>query len=283
MLAVAIGARTASAQAPVVPATTVAAQPDDQSTVDPKDGEDKPKVEKPRVEAPKEPKVEAPKVEKPKVEAPKVEKSGKPGDGKPKPVKAEPKPQSVRPKQAQPKPAKPKPSPQPKPARPKSAQAGAPSAQPNEPGPEPQVDVAKTVSPTPKAARPVAASSVRHATTRRHPAPKESRKATNRPAIAASPERSATEPAGSGRHSADAASATSGPVAVTPILARRAASDGAAAANASPDRQQPGVLTLDASRPGDNAALLLAIVFTAGVAFLFGRAVRRGPGPGARR
>jgi len=261
MLAVAIGAGTAFAQAPIVPATTVAGQPDDQSKADAKDGEDKPKVEK----------------------------SGKPTDDKAKPEKPQPappkpaKPQPEMPKQAQPKQAQPKPTPQPKPAQPKSAEAGAPSAQPNEPGPEPQVDAAKSASPRPKPAPRVAAPRIGHGTTGGRPAPKESRKAARRPAGAASPERSGTEPAGSGRDSADATSATSHPVAATPILAPRLASAGAAEASASLDRQQPRVLILDARQPGFDATLLLAIVLTAGVAFLFGREVRRRPAAGSRR
>ena len=278
MLAVAIGAGPAFAEAPVVPATTVAAQPDDQSKVDPKDGEDKPKVEEPKVEKPD---VEAPKVAKSDVEEPKLETSGKPRDDKAKPEKpksAPPKPQPETPKQAQPKPAKPKPTPQPKPAQPKSAQAGAPSVQPNEPGPEPQVDAAKSVSPRPKAAPRVAASRIRHGTTRGRPAPKESRKAARRPAGAVSPERSGTEPAGSGRDSADATSATSHPVAATPTLAPRLASHGAAA-SASLDRHRPRVLILDAHRPSFHATPLLAIVLNGR-----GLPVRtRGSAPAGRR
>ena len=290
MLAVAIGAGTAFAQEPVVPATTVAAQPDDQSKVDPK-----PKVDKPNVEAPD---ADAPKVAKSDVEEPKPERSGKPRDdkaGPEQPKPGPPKPQPETPKQAQPKPAKPKPqpetpkpakpkpTPQPKPAQPNSAKAGAPSALPNEPGPEPRVDAAKSVSPRPKAARRVAASRIRHGATRGRPAPKESRKTARRPAGTASRERSGTEPAGSGRYSADATSATSHPVAATPILAPRLASDGAAGASASLDRQQPRALILDARQSGYNATLLLAIVLTAGVAFLFGRGVRRRPAAGSQR
>jgi hypothetical protein len=297
MLAVTIGAGTAFAQAPVVPATTVAAHSDDQPKVDPKDGEDKPKVDKPNVEVPdvEVPDVDAPKIEKSDVEAPKLEESGKathdkansekpkPAPPKPKPAQPKAKPQPETPKQAQPKPVKPKSTPQPNPAQPKSAQAGAPSAQPSEPGPEPQVDAAKSVSPRPKATPRVAASTVRHATTRGHPAPNESRKPARRPAGAPSPERSATELAGSGRDSADATSATGHPLAATPILAPRLASDGAAAVTSSLDSQQPRVLILDARQSGYNATLLLAIVLTAGVAFLFGRGVRRRPAAESRR
>lgn len=247
-LAVAIGAGTAFAQAPVVPATTVADQSD--------------------VEVPEVPNVvvnvEVPNVEVPNVEPPKLEKSGKPGDGSAKP-------------------AKPKPTPQPKPAQPKSAEAGAPpSAPPSEPGPEPQVGTAaKSVSPRRKAAPRVAASKTRHGTTPGRPAPTESRTAARRPAGAASAERSATERAGSGRESADATSASSHRVAATPLPAARPASDGAAA-GASLARQQPRVLILDAREPG-NATMLLALVLTASVAFLLGREARRRPPSGSQR
>jgi hypothetical protein len=286
MLAVTIGAGTAFAQAPVVPATTVAAHSGDQPKVDPKDGEDKPKVDKPNVAVPD---VEAPKLEKSDVEAPKLDESGKaPHDKansekpKPAPPKPKPTPQPETPKQAQPKPAKPKPA-KPKPTQPGSAQAGAPSAQPNEPGPQPQVDAAKSASPRPKATPRVAASRIRHGTTRERPAPKGSRKGARRPAEAPSPERSATDLAGSGRDSADATSATAHPLAATPILAPRLASDGVAAASPSLDSQQPRVLILDARQSGYNATLLLAVVLTAGVAFLFGREVRRRPAAEPRR
>jgi hypothetical protein len=307
MLAVTIGPGTAFAQAPVVPATTVAAHSDDQPKVDPKDGEDKPQVDKPNAKVPD---VEAPKVEKSDVEAPKAEESGKathdkansekPKPAPPKPKPASPKPQAETPKpkpasptpkpqaetpKPKPKPAspKPKPTPQPEPAQPKSAQAGAPSAQPNEPGPEPHVDAAKRVSPRPKAAPRVAPSRIRHGTTRGRPAPNESGKAARRPAGAPSPERSVTELAGSGRDSADAPSATGHPLAATPILAPRLASDGAGAASSSLDSQQPRVLILDARQSGYNTTLLLAIVLTAGVAFLFGRGVRPRPAAESRR
>ena len=292
MLAVTIGAGTAFAQAPVVPATTVTAHADDQPKVDANDGEEKPPVDKPNVEVPD---VEAPKVEKSDVEAPKLEESSKathdkanpekpkPAPPKPKPAPPKPKPQPETPKQAQPKPANPKPISQPKPAQPKSAQAGAPSAQPNEPGPEPQVDAAKSVSPRPKAAPRVPASRIRPGTTRRGPATKDSQKAARRSAGAPSPERSATEPGRTGRDSADATTATDHPLAATPILAPRLASDGAVAASSSLDRQQPRVLILDARQSGYNATLLLAIVLTAGVAFLFGRGVRPRPAVESQR
>jgi hypothetical protein len=303
MLAVAaIGAGTAFAQTTVVSATTIAAQPDGQSNVDPRGGEDKPKAEKPSVEAPKaeKPSVEAPKTEKPSVEAPKTEKPSveAPKTEKPKPEKSKPAPAKPTAESPMPTPGTPMPTPespkstpespnpaQPKAAQPKRAQAGAPSAQPNEPVPEPQVDVAKPVSPRHKAAASVPASGVRQFTTTRDPAANQNRKAARRRASAASPERSGTSFATSGGDSADANPAASGPPAVTPRRAPRLASDGVAeGAAASLDRQQPRVL-IAGGPPGYNVLtpLLLAILFAAGVGYLVGREVRRARGLGARR
>jgi hypothetical protein len=260
MLAVAIGAGTAFAQAPVVPATTVVRQSD----VDvPEVPNVEVNVEVPNVEvnvdvSNVEVNVEVPNVEV-NVAAPNLEKSGKAGDGKAKPA-----------------------NPKPKPAQPKSAEAAAPpSAPPSEPGPAPQVDTAKSVSPRMKAAPRVAAPKIRHGTTPRRPARNESRTTARRPAGAASAERSATERAGSGRESADATPVSSHRVAATPRPAPRLASEGAAA-GASLARQQPRVLILDAREPGD-ATMLLALVLTAGVAFLLGREARRWPAAGTRR
>jgi hypothetical protein len=265
MLAASIGAGTTFAQAPVMPATTVA----DQSDVEvPEVPNVEVNVEVPNVEV----NVVVPNVEvnvvvpnvEVNVEVPNVEKSGKPGDGNATP-------------------AKPKPTPQPKPAQPKSAEASAPpSAPPSEPGPEPQIDAAaKSVPPRPKAAPRVAAPQIRHGTTPGRPAPKESGTAARRPAAAASAERSATERAGSGRESADATPASSHRVAATPLPAPRLASEGAAA-GASLARQQPRVFILDAREPG-NATMLLALALTASVAFLLGREARRRPATGSRR
>jgi hypothetical protein len=253
-LAVALGAGTAFAQAPVVPATTVA----DQSDVE---VPEVPDVEVPEVEVNVEvPNVEV-NVEVPKVDAPKLEKSGKPRGTKAKPAK---------------------PTPQPKPAQPTGADAGAPSsAPPSEPRPEPQLDAAKSVSPRPKASPRVAASRIGHGTTGGRPTPEQSRKAARRPADAASAERSATRRAGSGRESADATSASRHRLAAKPLPAPRLASDGAAA-GASLDRQPPRVLILDAREPG-NVTMLLALVLTASVAFLLGREVRRRPAAGSQR
>ena len=264
LLAVAIGAGTAFAQAPVVPVTTVVRQSD----VDvPEVPNVEVNVEVPNVEV----NVEVPNVEvnvevpnvEVNVEAPKLEKSGKAGDGKAKPA-----------------------NPKPKPAQPKSAEAGAPpSVPPSGPGPAPQVDTAaKSVSPRMKAAPRVAAPKIRHGTTPgrpARPARNERRTAARRPAGAAGAERSATERVGSGRESADVTSVSRHRVAAPPRPAPRLASEGAAA-GASLARQQPRVLILDAREPGD-ATMLLALVLTAGVAFLLGREARRWPAAGSRR
>jgi hypothetical protein len=275
MLAVSIGAGSAYAQAPVVPPTTGAEPQGDQSNGGPQGGEDKPKAEAPKAEAPK---AEAPKAEAPKAEAPKLEKPGKPKEAKAETAKpASPKPQPETPKQAQPKA-----TPEPKAAQPKSVQAVAPSAQPAEPGPEPRVAAAKSVSRSPKAASRVAAPRITHAVTKGRAAPKKSPKAASRPAAAAGPARSGTESAGSGRYRTGAPSGNSHAVAATAILAPRVASDGVAAASASLDRQQPRVLMLDVRQSG-NATLLLAFALTAGVAFLLGRQARRRPATVSRR
>jgi hypothetical protein len=290
LTAAVIGAGTAFAQTSVVPATTIAEQPDDQSKVDPKDGEAPkaekpevaapkaekpevaaPKAEKPKVAAPKaqKPEVAAPKAEKPEVAAPKAEKLGKPREEKPAPESRKP---------AQPTPAQPK-------AEPKRAQAGAPSVQTTAPGPEPPGDVAKPVSPRPKLAVSVAASGIGQVTTSRGPAGKQNRTAARRRANAARPEQSATSSASSGGESADAASAASGPAAVGPTRAPRVASNGVAAEAGAPlDALRPRESILGAA-PGYNVVtpLLLAIMYAAGVGYLLRRELRRGLGFRARR
>jgi len=295
LTAAVIGAGTAFAQTSVVPATTIAEQPDDQSKVDPKDGEAPkaekpevaapkaekpevaaPKAEKPKVAAPKaqKPEVAAPKAEKPEVAAPKAEKLGKPREEKPAPESRKP----AQPTPAQPTPAQPK-------AEPKRAQAGAPSVQTTAPGPEPPGDVAKPVSPRPKLAVSVAASGIGQVTTSRGPAGKQNRTAARRRANAARPEQSATSSASSGGESADAASAASGPAAVGPTRAPRVASNGVAAEAGAPlDALRPRESILGAA-PGYNVVtpLLLAIVYAAGVGYLLRRELRRGLGFRARR
>ena len=155
-----------------------------------------------------------------------------------------------------------------------SVQAVAPSAQRSEPGPEPRVAAAKSVSPSPKTASRMAAPRITHAATKGRAAPKTSPKAPSRPAAAAGPALSGTESAGSGRDRTGALFGNSHPVAATLILAPRVASAGVAAESASLDRQQPGALIPDARQSG-NATLLLALALAfalgAGVPFMFGR------------
>jgi hypothetical protein len=320
MLAVAVlGAGPAFAQTPVVPATTVAGQPDDPSKLDPNHGEDKPKAEKPdaaapkaakpeaeapkaeapkaakpEVEAPKAeapkaeppkaeaPKAEAPKAEKPKTEAPKAEKPNAEAPKADKPVE----PRGDKPDPEKSTPAAPKPTTEsPSPPQPKPNLAGPTSAQPNEPGREPQVDRAKPVSPEPKAAPFVAAPPVRHITTTRSPAAERIRTAARGPASDAGGELSGTSSARSGGDSADATPVASGPAAVAPRRARLPGSARVATgAAASLDRQQPRGLILGGP-PRDNVVtpLLLAILYAAGVACLIRREVRRRVALGTRR
>jgi hypothetical protein len=232
VLAVAlIGAGTAVAQTPVVPATTSA----------PPEAE-KPKPEEPKVEEPKveEPKVEEPKAEEPKAEEPKAE---EPKADKPKPEK----PTVQEPKAEEPM-ATPK---RPRPAEPKRSQANTPRAQPNEPAPEPQVEVATTVSPTPTAAPSFAASG----------------------ATTASPQPLETDSAGRDANR---------PATVVPIRGSRLASDEVTEAAVVPiDRQSGRVLALD-SLPRYNVAPLLltvflAVVFAIGLGYHIRRDLRGSP------
>jgi hypothetical protein len=261
VLAVAvIGAGTAFGQTPVVPEPTVAAQPGDKPKAD-KPKAEEPKAEEPKAEEPKaeEPKAEKPKAEKPKAEEPKAEepKAEKPKAEKPKPTPERPKP--AQPTTERPKPAQPTPQ-TPKPAQPSSAQANAPSGQPNEPAPEPQLETTTTVSPRPKTAPTLAASG----------------------SSPTSPEPLGTDSASSGGDSADAIPVASRPAAVVPRRERRLAKDDVTAAAAtSVDRQQPRHLTLDAP-VGYNVpllllALLLAIAFAAGLGYHIRRELRGPP------
>ena len=251
--------RDGFAQTPVVPVTTVAGQPHNQSKLDLNDGEDKPKADKPNAEPPKadkpnaeppkadkpnaelpkadkpnaeKPKADRPNAEKPDAEAPKADKPGTPRGDKPNPEKFEP---------AEPKPT----TESPNPAQPKRALPGATRAQPNEPGSEPQVDVAKPVSPRPKAAPFVAASPVRHVITAQSPAAERNRTAARRSASAASREWGTSSARSPGGDSADATPVASGPAAVAPRRAPHLASARVAAGGAAPlDRRQPRGLIL---------------------------------------
>jgi hypothetical protein len=247
VLAVAlIGAGTAVAQTPVVPATT-SAPPEAEKPKPEKPKVEEPKVEEPKVEEPKaeepkpeEPKAEEPKAEEPKAEEPKVE---EPKADKPKPEK----PTVQEPKAEEPV-ATPK---RPRPAEPKRSQANTPRAQPNEPAPEPQVEVATTVSPTPTAAPSFAASG----------------------ATTASPQPLETDSAGRDANR---------PATVVPIRGSRLASDEVTEAAVVPiDRQSGRVLALD-SLPRYNVAPLLltvflAVVFAIGLGYHIRRDLRGSP------
>jgi hypothetical protein len=247
VLAVAlIGAGTAVAQTPVVPATT-SAPPEAEKPKPEKPTPEKPKVEEPKVEEPKveEPKAEEPKAEEPKAEEPKAEepKAEEPKADKPKPEK----PTVQEPKAEEPV-ATPK---RPRPAEPKRSQANTPRAQPNEPAPEPQVEVATTVSPTPTAAPSFAASG----------------------ATTASPQPLETDSAGRDANR---------PATVVPIRGSRLASDEVTEAAVVPiDRQSGRVLALD-SLPRYNVAPLLltvflAVVFAIGLGYHIRRDLRGSP------
>jgi hypothetical protein len=110
----------------------------------------------------------------------------------------------------------------------------------------------------------------------------ENDKTARRRAGASRPEPSGTQPTASRSELAAATSATSDPPAVTPSLAPVLASEGTAAADASLDRQQPRVLILEARQSGYNAAMLLAIVLAAALAFMVGREFRRAVEPARR-
>jgi hypothetical protein len=247
VLAVAlIGAGTAVAQTPVVPATT-SAPPEAEKPKPEKPKAEEPKPEEPKVEEPKaeEPKVEEPKAEEPKAEEPKAEepKVEEPKADKPKPEK----PTVQEPKAEEPV-ATPK---RPRPAQPKRSQANTPRAQPNEPAPEPQVEVATTVSPTPTAAPSFAASG----------------------ATTASPQPLETDSAGRDANR---------PATVVPIRGSRLASDEVTEAAVVPiDRQSGRVLALD-SLPRYNVAPLLltvflAVVFAIGLGYHIRRDLRGSP------
>jgi hypothetical protein len=281
-----IGAGTAFAQTPVVPATAVAPSSADKPNADePK--ADKPKAEEPKADKPKaeEPKPDKPKAEEPKADKPKAEepKADKPKPDKPKPDKPKPdKPKPDKPKAEEPKPEEPKaeepkaeqPTAEqptvtpnvPKSAQPQPAQANAPSAQPNEPAPEAHVEVTMTVSPSSRTVASLAASG----------------------ASAASPEPLGTDSASSGGDSADAIPVAGGPAAVVPRREPRVANDDVTAAAAVPvNRQQPRLQTLD-SRPGYNVqlllpTLLLAIVFAVGLGYHIRRELRGSPSTAALR
>jgi hypothetical protein len=245
VLAVAvIGAGTAFAQTPVVPATTVGPPSDDKSEAE------KPKAEKPKAEKPK---PEKPKAEKPKADKPEPEKPT-----------AQP-PTAQQPTAQQPTAQQPAAPPKsPRPAQPKRIQSNAPSAQPNEPAPKPQV--ATTVSPRPKSVPSLPAAG----------------------ASTASPDPLRTDSARSGGDSADARPVASRPTGGAPRREPRVANDGVAAAAAiRVDRQQGRVVAVE-SRPGYDVpllllALLLAMVFAVGLSDYIRDELRVSPSTAALR
>ena len=167
------------------------------------------------------------------------------------PPKAE-KAKPEEPKVEEPKAEKPMATPKrPRPAQPKRIHADTPRAQPNEPAPEPQVEVATTVSPTPTAAPSFAASG----------------------ATTASPQPLGTDSAGRGANR---------PVTVVPRREPRVASDELTEAAAVPIDRQPGrLLPLD-SLPRYNVAPLLltvflAVVFAIGLGYHIRRDLRGSP------
>jgi hypothetical protein len=271
VLAVAvIGAGTAFAQTPVVPATTVAPSSADKPKAD-KPKADKPKADKPNAAPPNAapPNADEPKAQKPTAEKPKADKhkAQKPTAEKPKADKHKAQKPTAEPPTAQKPTAKPPtvtPK-RPKSAQPEPAQANAPSAQPNESAPA-EVEVTTAVSPRRKTATSLAASG----------------------ASAASPEPLGTDSAGSGGDSADAIPVASGPAAVVPTREPSVANDDVTAAAAVPvDRQQPRLLTLD-SPPGYNVllllpTLLLAIAFAVGLGYHIRRELRGSPSTAALR
>jgi hypothetical protein len=243
-----IGAPTAFAQTPVVPATTVAPPSDDKSKAE------KPKADKPKPAQPtaEQPTAQTPKAQKPKPEKPKPEKpeAQKPKPEKPKPEKPKPeKPTAEQPTAEQPTTEQPTATPRrPKPVQPKRVHANDQSAQPNESAREPQVEVTRTVSPRAEPAPSLAASG----------------------ASAANPESSGTGSAGSGGDSAHAIPVASGPAAVALRREPRIANDDLTAAAAVPVERQQARLLARESLPGYNVPLLLltlslALVFTVGL------------------
>ena len=237
----------------------------------------KPKAEKPPT-ATKPPEATKPNAAKPKAAKPKAAK----------PPKAEP-PNAEKPPKAQ-KPQAEKPAATPKrptPAQPKPAQANAPSAQPNEPAPEPRGEVTTTVSPSAQPNEPAREPRGR-VTTTVSPSPTTAPSLAASRASAASPEPSGTGSASSGGDSADAIPVARGRANAAPGREPRLATDDVTEATAVPvDGQQARLVTVD-SLPGYNVpllllTLLLAIVFTVGLGYYIRRELRGSPRTVARR
>jgi hypothetical protein len=309
----------AFAQTPVAQ-TTVAGSPDDQANDDPKAAEEQPKPEQPKPEQPKaeQPKAEQPKPEQPKPEQPKAETPAvdapaqPPADAaKPKPQKpkaTEPKPAADKAKADTPKPAEPKPKltepkpkhekpkptdPRPKPDKPKPIADDpgppphghdSPSSSTQAPGPGTATEAARgqTVSPAGRAGYSVDVSRARHVsiTPPRRGQPTTAL-ADRDGAAGAAP--SDPAPLGTAGLPVDATSAIGRQAHRATIHAARLGPANAAAAAVPGERRQTRMLPLDPGPPGYDLTLLLAVVFTAGIAFFIGHQTRRRPRVGARR
>jgi hypothetical protein len=301
----------AFAQTPVAQ-TTVAGSPDDQANDDPKAAEEQPKPEQPKPEKPKaeKPKAETPAVDapaqppadaaKPKPEKPKATEP-KPAADKakadtPKPAEPKPKPTEPKPKLTEPKPKheKPKPTdPRPKPDKPKPIADDpgppphghdSPSSSTQAPGPGTATEAARgqTVSPAGRAGYSVDASRARHVSIT---PPRRGQPTTALPdrdgAAGAAP--SDPAPPGLAGPPVDATSAIGRQAHRATIHAARLGPANAAAAAVPGERRQTRMLPLDPGPPGYDLTLLLAVVFTAGIAFFIGHQTRRRPRVGARR
>ena len=276
------------AQTPVAQ-TTVAGSPDDQANDDPKAAEEQPKPEKPKAEKPK--------AETTAVDAP----AQPPADAaKPKPEKpkaTEPKPAADKAKADTPKPAEPKPKlteptdPRPKPDKPIADDPGppphghdSPSSSTQAPGPGTATEAARgqTVSPAGRAGYSVDASRARHVSIT---PPRRGQPTTALPdrdgAAGAAP--SDPAPPGLAGPPVDATSAIGRQAHRATIHAARLGPANAAAAAVPGERRQTRMLPLDPGPPGYDLTLLLAVVFTAGIAFFIGHQTRRRPRVGARR
>jgi hypothetical protein len=308
----------AFAQTPVAQ-TTVAGSPDDQANDDPKAAEEQPKPEQPKPEKPKaeKPKAETPAVDapaqppadaaKPKPEKPKATEpkpaadkakadTPKPAEPKPKPTEPRPKLTEPKPKLTEPKPKheKPKPTdPRPKPDKPKPIADDpgppphghdSPSSSTQAPGPGTATEAARgqTVSPAGRAGYSVDASRARHVSIT---PPRRGQPTTALPdrdgAAGAAP--SDPAPPGLAGPPVDATSAIGRQAHRATIHAARLGPANAAAAAVPGERRQTRMLPLDPGPPGYDLTLLLAVVFTAGIAFFIGHQTRRRPRVGARR
>ena len=264
----------ASAQTPAAP-TTVAGSADDKPNDDPTAAEEQPKPDKPTAETPaaETPAQPSGDASKPKPEKPKP---AKPTALEPKPTTGDAKPDKPKPKPDEPKPIADDPS------APLHVHDGPATAQAPSPGTATQAAPASIISPSNRAAHPVAGAHARNVSI--SPAPRGQRTAAHHNGPAA-PDAPPPDPASPGteRDAHDAAPVTGDRVGSATAHAARVGPDDAAEAAAPGDGRQSRALPLDAGARGYDPTLLLAIAFMAGVAFLIGRASRRQPHVGARR